>query len=87
MEGAGTNRGQMNSPNRPSATAIRIVVALALAAASSGCASVAAYERGKLAHPTMSPSDASSVAREHVYSIQEGAMGGSVGVASGCGCN
>jgi hypothetical protein len=77
----------MKSPNGTSGTVLRMLVALALAAASSGCASVAAYERGKLAHPTMDPSDASSVAREHVYSIQEGAMGGSVGVASGCGCN
>lgn len=54
---------------------------------SSACANVAAYERGKLAHPTMSPSDATSAAREHVYAIQEGAMGGGLGVASGCGCN
>src|ERR1043165_5227565 len=54
---------------------------LALTLSSAGCANVAAYERGKLAHPTMSPSDTSSVAREHVYAIQEGAMGGSVGAA------
>jgi len=54
---------------------------------SSGCANVAAYERGKLAHPTMAPSDGTSVAREHVYAIQEGAMGGTIGAASGCGCN
>jgi hypothetical protein len=53
----------------------------------SGCTTVAAYERGRLAHPTMVPSDGSSAAREHVYAIQEGAMGGSLGVASGCGCN
>jgi len=52
-----------------------------------GCANVAAYERGKLAHPTMKPGDAASVARDHVYAIQEGAMGGAVGASSGCGCN
>lgn len=52
-----------------------------------GCANVAAYERGKLAHPTMSPSDGTSAAREHVYAVQEGAMGGTMGVSSGCGCN
>jgi hypothetical protein len=90
-------RGRIEAPERieskmktsqgTSHAAARLVLALALAASSAGCGSVAAYERGKLAHPTMSPSDASSVAREHVYSIQEGAMGGSVGVASGCGCN
>jgi hypothetical protein len=62
-------------------------VALILASTLPACANVAAYERGKLAHPTMVPSDATSVAREHVYAIQEGAMGGSVGASSGCGCN
>ena len=64
-----------------------IGVALIFASSLSACANVAAYERGKLAHPTMAPSDATSVAREHVYAIQEGAMGGSVGASSGCGCN
>ena len=54
---------------------------------SAGCANVAAYERGKLAHPTMVPSDGTSVAREHVYAVQEGTMGGTMGAASGCGCN
>jgi hypothetical protein len=58
-----------------------------LVVATSGCANVAAYERGKLAHPTMVPSDGTSVAREHVYAVQEGAMGGTMGAASGCGCN
>ena len=62
-------------------------LALALAVGSTACANVAAYERGKLAHPTMAPGDAASPAREHVYAIQEGAMGGSLGVSSGCGCN
>jgi hypothetical protein len=60
---------------------------LLLSAVLPACANVAAYERGKLAHPTMVPTDATSVAREHVYAIQEGAMGGSVGASSGCGCN
>ncbi|HEX4336579.1 MAG TPA: DUF4266 domain-containing protein [Polyangiaceae bacterium] len=67
--------------------ALCIGALLSLCAVASGCTTVAAYERGRLAHPTMSPSDASSVAREHVYAIQEGAMGGTLGVASGCGCN
>lgn len=51
------------------------------------CANVAAYERGKLAHPTMAPGDGTSVAREHVYAVEEGTMGGTMGAASGCGCN
>lgn len=52
-----------------------------------GCAHVPAYDRGKLAHPTMAPDYADSVARAHVQAIGEGAMGGSSGPASGCGCN
>jgi hypothetical protein len=52
-----------------------------------GCGNVASYERGKLAHPTMSPAHAGSPAREHVYAVQEGAMGGNGQAASGCGCN
>lgn len=64
---------------------VRLVFMIALL--SPACANVAAYERGKLAHPTMAPGDGTSVAREHVYAVQEGAMGGTMGAASGCGCN
>lgn len=53
----------------------------------SGCSNVAVYQRGKLAHFTMRASDATSVGQEHVYAIHEGALGGSVGTTSGCGCN
>ncbi len=87
MQSLATNRGNMSLFNKGLRRLLHAVIVLALAAASSGCATVAAYERGKLAHPTMAPGDGSSVAREHVYAIQEGAMGGSIGVASGCGCN
>jgi predicted short-subunit dehydrogenase-like oxidoreductase (DUF2520 family) len=52
-----------------------------------GCSPVAAYERGRLAHPTMQPDYVQSRSREHVRELQEGAGGGSLGVASGCGCN
>jgi Domain of unknown function (DUF4266) len=52
-----------------------------------GCTPVAAYERGRLAHPTMQPDYAQSPARNHLRELQEGAGGGSLGVASGCGCN
>ena len=54
---------------------------------SGGCANVAAYERGRLAHPTMAAEDGASAARDHVYAIQEGASGGTMGASSGCGCN
>ena len=63
------------------------VCLVCLALGSSACGHVAAYERGKLAHPTMAPGDGTSVAREHVYAVEEGAMGGTMGAASGCGCN
>jgi hypothetical protein len=71
------------SPQPSARACLALVLALILPA----CANVAAYERGKLAHPTMSPADATSVARDHVYAIQEGAVGGTMGAASGCGCN
>lgn len=58
-----------------------------MALCANGCGNVAVYERAKLAHFTMDPSDATSVGQEHVYAIHEGAMGGTVGATSGCGCN
>ena len=63
-----------------------VVMAIALAA-SAGCTSVAPYERGKLAHPTMAAAEANSMGAEHLRAISEGAMGGSAGSGSGCGCN
>lgn len=65
---------------------LALITAL-MALCANGCGSVAVYERGKLAHFTMNPSDATSVGQEHVYAIHEGAMGGTVGATSGCGCN
>lgn len=53
-----------------------------------GCTHVKPYERTKLAHPTMSGTmNVPSPAEEHVYSVQEGAVGGGAGIESGCGCN
>lgn len=52
-----------------------------------GCASVAPYERGTLAHPTMTPDDVSSSLDEHVRAVSEGATGGFGGGGGGCGCN
>lgn len=60
---------------------------LLVVAATSGCTRVAAYQRGRLAHPTMDPDDGSSAGLEHVRAVEEGATGGHVGTASGCGCN
>jgi uncharacterized protein DUF4266 len=52
-----------------------------------GCANVAAYERGTLAHPTMTGSDIAPPSEEHVRAVQEGAIGGGTSAGGGCGCN
>lgn len=53
----------------------------------SGCTTVAPYERGKLAHPTMAAADLAGPGEQHLRAITEGAIGGSTGAGSGCGCN
>jgi hypothetical protein len=66
------------------------LVAIAAIGASfviTGCSHVAPYERGTLAHPTMSPDDMSSGVDEHVRAVSEGATGGFGGGGGGCGCN
>ena len=52
-----------------------------------GCARVAAYERGSLAHPTMTTLDLARASEAHVRAVQEGAMGGGAAAGGGCGCN
>ncbi len=70
---------------------IRGLVAVAAASIAcmsmAGCATVAPYERGALAHPTMSPEDMSTPIDEHVRDVSEGATGGFGGGGGGCGCN
>lgn len=61
-----------------------LAAALLLCAA---CANVAPYERGKLAHPSMTTSDIVSPSEEHVRAVQEGAVGGGAAAGGGCGCN
>lgn len=58
-----------------------------LAIAAFGCATVKPYQRGKLAHPTMSVEEPVGAAEGHVYAIQEGAQGGAGAAGGGCGCN
>ena len=67
--------------------AAKIAALLASLLASTGCAPVAAYDRGRLAHPTMSTADVAGTAEAHVRTVHEGATGGSLGVGGGCGCN
>lgn len=59
----------------------------ALSLSFAACANVAPYERGKLAHPSMTPSDIVSASEQHVRAVQEGAVGGGASAGGGCGCN
>jgi uncharacterized protein YceK len=67
---------------------MRLMIALCLATvALTGCANVASYERGVLAHPTMTADDVATGFDEHVRAVSEGATGGFAGGGGGCGCN
>jgi hypothetical protein len=60
-----------------------VIVALL---ATSGCAHVKPYERGKLAHHSMT-SELEGPAAAHTLAVHEGATGGGSLSESGCGCN
>ncbi len=79
----------MSASNRKSGLKLGLLGAVMLAASfvCTGCSHVAPYERGTLAHPTMSPDDMSSGVDEHVRAVSEGATGGFGGGGGGCGCN
>ena len=70
----------------PSSLVLTVLVAVALAFASSACTHVAPYDRGRLAHPTMTQA-VGSAAADHLHAVQEGAAGGGSVAESGCGCN
>jgi hypothetical protein len=72
------------SLSRPLALAALAVVAIASA---TGCVKVAPYERGTLAHPTMTTDDMALGVDAHVRGVSEGASGGLGGGGGGCGCN
>lgn len=65
---------------------LRVLILACLAACAAGCANVAPWERGKLAHPSMAERH-ESPGRAHLLGVQEGASGGETAQASGCGCN
>jgi hypothetical protein len=72
----------------PQARTILLAALAAIALSTvTGCSHVAPYERGALAHPTMSPEDMASGIDGHVRAISEGATGGFGGGGGGCGCN
>ena len=66
---------------------VRIFAALVFAMMVSGCVKVASYERGALAHPTMTTDDVAVGLDGHVRGVAEGASGGLGGGGGGCGCN
>jgi hypothetical protein len=66
---------------------MKLILLLLLAALQVACARVAPYERGNLAHPTMTTSDVASPSEEHVRAVHEGATGGGASAGGGCGCN
>ena len=68
-------------------TLFRIAALIAWASATSACAHVAVYDRGKLAHPMMTNEGLEGPAVAHVIAVQEGATGGGSLSESGCGCN
>lgn len=65
----------------------RVFVVFGVLVGSVGCVKVAPYERGTLAHPTMTPDDVAIGIDEHVRTVSEGASGGLAGAGGGCGCN
>jgi hypothetical protein len=66
---------------------LRPLAGLLLALVTSACTHVQAYERGNLAHPTMTTAPTVGVGAEHMYATQEGATGGGAAAEGGCGCN
>jgi hypothetical protein len=72
---------------RASRRRVAFLCALALALAS--CASVAPWERGRLAKPQMAldPDPPQRALRDHVHASREAAAVGEVGAGGGCGCD
>lgn len=67
---------------------VLLAVASVLLAFASGCgAGVKAFEREKLAHPTMTADEIAIGLDGHVRAVSEGATGGLGGGGGGCGCN
>ena len=67
-------------------SAVPLACLLAALVCAAGCSHVAPYDRGRLAHPSMTE-ELGSVASAHVQAVQEGASGGGSVAESGCGCN
>lgn len=66
---------------------LRALSCVAVVALTSACTRVPVYARATLANPTMTTSDLTRAAEEHVRAVQEGAIGGGFAAGGGCGCN
>jgi hypothetical protein len=68
---------------------VRGVWALLLAVAAAGCATVAPYERERLARPDMDPAHGgdATAGEEHATAYREGSSGAIGASGGGCGCN
>ena len=66
---------------------VMVTAGLLLAPVLGGCTVVKPYERGRLAHPTMSGSRLCGPGESHMQAGHEGATGGGSGAEGGCGCN
>lgn len=64
-----------------------VLVTAGLLSLATGCTKVMPYERGMLAHPTMTPEEISIGLDAHVRAVSEGATGGLGAGGGGCGCN
>lgn len=68
---------------------VRALLIGAVVTASTGCATVQPWDRGRLAKPCMQldPEPESTLIEQHVYQYREGSAGGYGGLGGGCGCN
>ena len=68
---------------------VQDLVLLVLCMSLSGCASVAPWERGRLAKPQMAsePEPLQRQLRDHVHESREAGAGSGIGRGGGCGCD
>ena len=64
-----------------------LAVVATIGTLATGCVKVAPYQRGTLAHPSMTTEDLSTAIDGHVRGVSEGAAGGLSAGGGGCGCN
>jgi hypothetical protein len=68
---------------------VKLACAVGLVAGMIGCATVAPYERERLAKPDMQleRNGDASAGEEHATAYREGSSGGGSSAGGGCGCN